>query len=264
MTTTRHKLFATWKNQVGLRRSLDLSAAAVEYGPRCQGLFELTVCPSMTALAPVAEVITGNVVVAAQNLVWDDTNSFTGETSASSLSDIGCKYVIVGHSERRQYLGETDEMIGRKLSTAFAHLITPVLCLGETFAEHQDGQFEQVVRRQLSALFSAFSDGRPFVVAYEPAWAISTSTEALVCKPSEAGDRHAFLRDAIAHELGPDVAASTTILYGGSVAGPNVAEYLAETDIDGGLVGKASQELAPFRLLVDATIAVYQSQADGY
>ena len=85
-----------------------------------------------------------------------------------------------------------------------------------------------------------------------------------MCKPSEAGDSHAFIRDTIAHELGPDVATATTILYGGSVSGPNVAEYLAETDIDGGLVGTASQELAPFRLLVDATIAVYQSQVDGY
>ena len=107
--------------------------------------------------------------------------------------------------------------------------------MGETFAEHQNGQSEQVVRRQLTVLFSALRDARPFVIVYEPAWAISTSTRALVCKPSEAGDRHAFLRDTIAHELGPDCATATTILYGGSVAGPNVAEYLAETDIGGGL-----------------------------
>jgi triosephosphate isomerase len=261
MTPTRHKLFGTWKNQVGHQRSLELAAAAVECAPRCQGLFELAICPSMTALASVTDVTAGRVAVTAQNLVWDATNSFTGETTASSLSEIGCKYVILGHSERRLYLGETEEMIGRKIRTAFAHGLIPVLCVGETFDEHRDDQFEQVVVRQLTALFAAVADSAsPFIVAYEPAWAISTSTEALECKPVEAGDRHGFIRSALGQEMGSEVAAETTILFGGSVTGDNVASYLAECDIDGGLVGKASQDLTSFEGLVDATIAGYRAQ----
>jgi triosephosphate isomerase len=261
MTATRHKLFGTWKNQVGHKRSRELAAVAVECAPKCQGLFELAICPSMTALAAVTSVTAGRVAVSAQNVVWDATNSFTGETSASTLSEIGCKYVIIGHSERRLYLGETEEMIGRKISTAFAHRLIPVLCVGETLDEHRDGQFEPVVLGQLTALFAAVADpASPFVVAYEPAWAISTSTEALECKPLEAGDRHRFIRSALAQETGSEAADATTILYGGSVTGDNVASYLAESDIDGGLVGTASQDPKSFRELVDATIAVYRSQ----
>jgi triosephosphate isomerase len=214
----------------------------------------------MTALAAVTEVTAGRVAVTAQNVVWDAANSFTGETSASTLSEIGCKYVILGHSERRLYLGETDEMIGRKIRTAFAHRLIPVLCVGETRDEHRDGRFEQVVVRQLTALFATVADSpSPFIVAYEPACAISTSTEALECKPLEAGDRHGFIRSALAQAMGSEVAAATTILYGGSVTGDNVASYLAESDIDGGLVGTASQDPSSFRVLVDATTSAYRS-----
>jgi triosephosphate isomerase len=261
MTATRRKLFGTWKNQVGHERSLELAAVAVECAPQCQGLFELALCPSMTALASVTDVSAGRVAVTAQNVVWDATNSFTGETSASTLSEIGCKYVILGHSERRLYLGETEEMIGRKIRTAFAHRLIPVLCVGETLDEHRDGQFEQVVLGQLSALFAAVADSAsPFVVAYEPAWAISTSAEALECKPLEAGERHRFIRSALGREVGSKIADATTILYGGSVTGDNVASYFAESDIDGGLVGTASQDPNSFRALVNATIAAYRNQ----
>jgi triosephosphate isomerase len=259
--TTPHKLFATWKNQVGMRRSLDLVAVAVECGPRCRDLFELAVFPSMTALASVAAVTTSDVAVGAQNVVWDDTNSFTGETSASDLYEIGCKYVILGHSERRLYLGETEAMIGQKVATAFSHLLTPVLCVGETFDQHRTGRSEQVILEQLTVLFSAAINGlRPFVVAYEPAWAISTGSQALECEPAEAGDRHGLIREALTKELGSATAKATTILYGGSVTAANVASYLAESDIDGGLVGKASQEPASFRALIDATAATAVSQ----
>ncbi|MEO9221101.1 MAG: triose-phosphate isomerase, partial [Mycobacteriaceae bacterium] len=151
---------------MSLARSLTLAAAAVEAAARTEPLFELSVCPSMTALAPVARVSANKVAITAQNMGWDDSRSLTGETSATDLTDIGCRYVILGHSERRRYLGETNDMIARKLRTAFAHRLTPILCIGDTLDEHRAGKSEAAVRSQLEVLLGVYHPtGGPFVLA---------------------------------------------------------------------------------------------------
>lgn len=262
--TGRHKLFATWKNQVSLEQSLTLTAAAVEAAASTEDLFELSVCPSMTALASVARMSTDKVAVTAQNMGWDDPRSLTGETSATDLTDIGCRYVILGHSERRAYLGETNEMIARKLQTAFAHRLIPILCIGDTLEEHRTDRSEEAVRSQLEVLLRVYhSIGGPFLVAYEPAWAISTSEHARECAPEEAADRHGFIRSVIADELGAQLAADTTLLYGGSVTADNAKAYFTQPDIDVGLVGTASQDLTSFQALLTTTVTTYQQPPPG-
>ncbi len=263
--TMRHKLFATWKNQVSLQQSLLLAAVAVDASAAIAGLFELSVCPSMTALAPVAAVTSvtegaaNTVALTAQNMGWDGPRSLTGETSAADLTNLGCRYVIVGHSERRRFLGETDDMIARKLQTAFTHGLTPILCVGDTREDHQAGRSDAVVQAQLNVLLGVYpASGAPFLVAYEPTWAISTSRDAHDCNPDEAGARHSLLRSVIAGELGAQLAADTTLLYGGSVTAADAESYLTQTDIDGGLVGAASQDRASFHALIDATISTYR------
>jgi triosephosphate isomerase len=257
--TARHKLFATWKNQLSLAQSLTLADAAARAAVKTQGLFELSVCPSMTALASVAQVTANKLAVTAQNVGWDDTHSLTGETSARDLADIGCRYVIVGHSERRLYLGETNDMIARRLQTAFTHQLTPILCVGDTLEQHDAGQSEEAVHAHLEVLIRVYHRiGGPFLIAYEPAWAISTSSKPRECQPDEAADRHSFIRDVIAAELGAELAADTTLLYGGSVTASNADAYFTRTDIDGGLVGAASQELTSFHALVEASLITYR------
>ena len=257
-------LFATWKNHVSLAQSVTLAELAVDTAGSTEGLFELSVCPSMIALASVARVSANKVAVTAQNMGWDDSRSLTGETSATDLTDIGCRYVILGHSERRRYLGETNDMIARKLQTAFAHRLTPILCIGDTLEEHRDGGSEVALRSQLEVLLGVYHlTGGPFLVAYEPAWAISTSEHAQECTPAEAADRHSFIRSVIADELGAELAADTTLLYGGSVTAGNADAYFTQPDIDGGLVGAASQDLTSFQALITATITTYQRPQQG-
>jgi triosephosphate isomerase len=262
--TTRHKLFATWKNQVSLARSLILADAAVQAAGRTGDLFELSVCPSMTALSAVAHATAHKLPITAQNVCWDDAHSLTGETSADDLTDIGCRYVILGHSERRLYLGETDDMIARKLRTAFAHHLTPILCVGDTLEQHEGGRSEKVVRAQLEVLLRVYQiAGGPFHIAYEPAWAISTGSDPRVCHPDEAGDVHSFIRSLLAADLGVGIAADTTLLYGGSVTAADADGYFTRTDIDGGLVGGASQELSSFQALIEASIVTYAGLRAG-
>jgi triosephosphate isomerase len=257
--TAPHKLFGTWKNQVGLARSLALTAVAVDAAAETDPLFELSVCPSMTALAAVARLCQGKVAVTAQNMGWDDTHSLTGETAATDVTDLGCRYVILGHSERRLYLGESNEMIARKLQTSFAHGLAPILCIGDTAAEHRAGRSGVAVRTQLEVLLRAYQlSGGPFLLAYEPAWAISTSDHPADCTPQEAADRHGFIRSVIADELGAQLAAATTLLYGGSVTAANADAYFTQPDIDGALVGAASQDLTSFQALITAAIGTYQ------
>jgi len=220
----------------------------------------------MTALASVAQATADKVAVTAQNMDWDDTHSLTGETSASDLTKIGCRHVILGHPERRLYLGEINDLIARKLQTAFTHQLTPILCVGDTLEQHQAGRSEDAVQAQLEVLLRVYHrTGGPFLITYEPAWAISTSNEPREYRPDEAGDRHSFIRSVIATELGAAVAADTTLLYGGSVTASNADVYFTRTDIDGGLVGAASQELTSFQALIEASNITYgrSSQALG-
>ncbi len=212
---------------------------------------EIAVCPPFVYLSAVADRIRGtNVALGGQDCSANDGGAFTGEIAASMLRDLGCRYVIVGHSERRQYHAESDQLVARKFSKAMEHGLTPMLCVGETLAEREAGDTEKVVGRQLTAVLAA-SGAAAFhhaVIAYEPVWAIGTGRNAT---PAQAQAVHAFIRAQVAAQ---DATASQAVrvLYGGSVKGGNAGELLVQPDIDGGLVGGASLNAAEFMTICRA------------
>ena len=225
-----------------------LSAVKSELGqPSCQ----VAVCAPAPYLAQCQQLLSGTPVAwGAQDVSAHDAGAYTGEVSAAMLRDFGCAYVIVGHSERRAYHGESDEMVGRKAARAIAAGLIPIVCVGETLAEREAGQTEQVVQRQLDAVLAqlAGNDVEKMVVAYEPVWAIGTGKTAT---PQMAQDVHAFLRGRIAAR-DAQAAAGIQILYGGSMKPDNAAELLAMTDIDGGLIGGAALKATDFLAIVRA------------
>jgi triosephosphate isomerase (TIM) len=199
------------------------------------------VCPPFPYLAQVAERLRGTAVAwGAQNVSEHKQGAYTGEVSAAMLVEFGCRYAIVGHSERRQLYGETDAQVAAKFAAARAAGLTPILCVGETLAEREAGRTEEVVARQLGAVKL---DGA--VLAYEPVWAIGTGRNAT---PEQAQEVHAFLRRQLPAEMGR----STPILYGGSVKPQNAAAIFAMPDVDGGLIGGASLVAADFLAIVHA------------
>jgi len=198
---------------------------------------ECAVCPPFPYLAQAAEQLKGSAVaLGAQNVSEHAQGAYTGEVSAAMLADLGCRYAIVGHSERRQLYGEGDALVAKKFAAARSAGLTPILCVGETLAEREAGRTEQVVARQLGAV--AFSEA---VLAYEPVWAIGTGRNAT---PEQAQEVHAFLRRK--------VPAGTVILYGGSVKPQNAAAIFAMPDVDGGLIGGASLVAADFVAILRA------------
>jgi triosephosphate isomerase len=240
-----------WKMHATLAEARAL-AAAVRDG--CRGLADIrvAVCPSFTALAAVAEVLAGAaVLVGAQDVHWEAAGAFTGSVSPAQIWDAGARLVIVGHSERRHGLGETDEMVRRKVSAALAQGLTPLVCVGETAAERAAGQTLAVVTRQLAQALGERAGaevGRCWV-AYEPVWAIGTGQTAT---PAQAAEVHGQLRGALGRLAGPTVAAACPILYGGSVKPEVTSALMAEPDIDGALVGGASLKAADFIAIVRA------------
>jgi len=191
------------------------------------------------------------ILVSGQNLHWEDHGAFTGEVSAPMLKEAGCTYVIVGHSERRQYFGETDETVNRKIAAARRHGLTPIFCLGETLEEREGWTTFDVVKRQLLGGLKdlIFSDPAGLVVAYEPVWAIGTGRTAT---PEQAQEVHAFLRRELSALYGEDFAKQTRILYGGSVKPSNTSELMGCPDIDGALVGGASLKAEDFLGIIRA------------
>lgn len=213
---------------------------------------ELAVCPPFILIPLVAEKLAaaGAVALGAQNLSSEAGGAFTGEISGLMLRDYGCKYVIVGHSERRSLYGEDDETVARKFAAALEQGLTPILCVGETLAEREADETEKVVARQLQAVLErngikAFASA---IIAYEPVWAIGTGRTAT---PQQAQSVHAFIRGRLA-SADRLVADDLRILYGGSVKGTNAAELFREPDIDGGLIGGASLNAAEFLAICQA------------
>ncbi len=206
---------------------------------------EMAVCPPAVFIPQVQEQLSGSVIAwGGQDLSVEASGAFTGETAASMLNDFACKYVIVGHSERRTYHGESDELVAKKYAAARAAGLVPILCIGETLEEREQGITEDVCARQLNAVIElegveALVDG---VVAYEPVWAIGTGKTAT---PEQAQDVHAFIRGRVAEKSG-EVAEGLRILYGGSMKPDNVRELIGKSDIDGGLIGGASLKAADF------------------
>ncbi len=211
---------------------------------------EVVLCPPFTALATVAEVIKGSAIsLGAQNCHYEAQGAFTGEVSPNFLLDFGCKYVIIAHSERRQYFGEDDALINRKLKAVRASGLVPIFCVGETLDQRDKGLMFDVLRRQVTAGLEGIQldDPARFVVAYEPVWAIGTGK---VATPAQAQESHRYIRDLLAGLWGSDAAEAVRIQYGGSVKPDNARELMACPDIDGALVGGASLEAGAFAAVV--------------
>ena len=212
---------------------------------------EVVVAPPFTALAAVASTLANSPIkLAGQNCYWESQGAYTGEVSPPMLRDLGCQYAIVGHSERRQYFGETDESVNRKVMALFAVDLASILCIGETLEERQAGKTFDVLAEQLKGSLAGLDEEQAgkLVVAYEPVWAIGTGHTAT---PEQAQEAHAFVRDNLAKHFNNAVAKDIRILYGGSVKADNVDELMAQVDIDGALVGGASLKADSFIRIVD-------------
>lgn len=212
---------------------------------------QVLICPPFTALAAVEEVLEDAPVhLGAQNMHWEEQGAYTGEISPAMLVDAGCEYVILGHSERRQLFGETDEGVARKAAAAFAHRLIPVICCGETEAQRDAGETAAHIRSQVTAAVRGLSaaDAAQAVIAYEPIWAIGTGKTATT---EQAQEVCRLIREVLAEVQNEEVAQAVRILYGGSVKPANIAALMAQPDIDGALVGGASLTATDFAGIVN-------------
>ena len=216
---------------------------------------EIVVCPPFTALAAAAGALAGsNIQLGAQNVHWEKDGAFTGEIAPAMLKELGVRYAIVGHSERRQFFGETDAGVNKRAKAALANGLRPIVCVGELLAEREAGKTESVVAGQVRGSLAGFDKNQILetVIAYEPVWAIGTGKTA---SPAQAQEVHAFIRGLLTNLFTEPVAQRIRILYGGSMKPANAPELLAQKDIDGGLIGGASLEARSFVELVKAAVA---------
>ena len=253
--SSRKKLIAgNWKmNKTpadGVTLAQDLVAAVGR-----QADVDIVVCPPFTALESVGRTLEGSLVkLGAQNMHFEASGAFTGEVSAPMLRALFATHVILGHSERRSYFGETDELVNRKVLAALKNQLRPILCVGETLAERESGATLRVVQTQTERALEGVSRelAASLVVAYEPVWAIGTGK---VATTDQAQEVHAFIRGLLVKLFGDAVAQKVRILYGGSMKPANAPELLAQKDIDGGLIGGASLEARSFVELITAAAA---------
>jgi len=244
----RPLIAGNWKMYKTVAEAVAL-ATDVRDGGRREGI-EVLVAPPFTALSSVAQALRGShLLLGAQNMHWENEGAFTGEVSPLMLRDVGCTHVILGHSERRQLFGETDDGVARKAKAALAHSLTPIVCVGETLAERESGRTMEIVERQVERALRELTADQvaTLVIAYEPVWAIGTGRNAT---PEQAQEVHAFIRKRVSASHGEPVAVAVRILYGGSVKPDNVGPIMAQTDVDGALVGGASLTAASFLKLV--------------
>lgn len=237
-----------WKMNCTIPEALELVKRLKVMISDVKGL-EIVIAPPFTALSPVSHALIGsNMTLAAQNLFWEGKGAFTGEISAEMILDAGCDYVIIGHSERRQFFAETDDSVNRKVKAALVGGLIPIVCVGETLAERETGETFPVIERQLTnglndVKLSNFED---LVIAYEPVWAIGTGRTAT---PSQAQEVHAYIRGLLKNVLG-EAAGDIRVIYGGSVKPENIDDLMIEPDIDGALVGGASLKADSFARIV--------------
>jgi triosephosphate isomerase len=247
MVTVRRTIVAgNWKMNLDHKAGAGLARAIIagleDREPPC----EVVLIPSFTTLPSVAEEVRGSrVATGAQNLWYEEKGAFTGEISASMITALGCRYVLVGHSERRHIIGEKAPLLAKKLRAGLAGGLSPVYCVGETLDERENGLASEVVTKQVSDVLSglAADEMARTVIAYEPVWAIGTGRTAT---PDDAGSMHGVIRGVLEGLFGSAAADETPILYGGSVKPANAAELLGVEDIDGALVGGASLDAESF------------------
>lgn len=250
MPNRRSFVAGNWKLNGNRAANRALVSAVADGLAGATDLPDVLLCPPFVYLAELVDLVAGGQLsIGAQDVAVEEAGAFTGEVSAAMLRDVGCRHVIVGHSERRALFGDTDRHVAGKVIAALRAGLTPILCVGETLAEHDAGQTLPVVRRQLAAVFSALDPAglpaaadRMIAVAYEPVWAIGTGRTAT---PAEAQAVHADIRATVARR-DATMARALRILYGGSVKASNAKDLFAMQDIDGGLIGGASLQAAEF------------------
>jgi triosephosphate isomerase len=244
-----------WKMNTDLGGAVRLAEELVDLVKET-GEVRVAVCPPFISLGSVSNVIAGSgIALGAQNLHYEDDGAYTGEISARMLLSVGCRYVIIGHSERRQYFSETDETVNRRVRKAMDAGLIPIVCVGETLDERDAGRENEVVGRQIDRGLNGIdvSDADRLVVAYEPVWAIGTGRNAT---PEQAQQMHAFIRTRLRALYGAAIADDVNILYGGSMKPSNSGELLAQQDVDGGLIGGASLKAADFAGIIASAPAL--------
>lgn len=261
MTLTNEKPFiaGNWKLNKTVSEALEFITSLKE---ACQGVSdaEIVAIPPYTALCPMSSLIQDSPIkLGSQNLFWEDNGAYTGEISIDMLLDVGCSYGVVGHSERRQYFGETNETVNKKIKAALAHGLTPIFCMGESLKERESGKtMEKVESQILEGLVDiGEEDSRKIVFAYEPIWAIGTG---LTATPEQAEEVHRFIRNILAEKYGNDLSSCAIILYGGSVKPDNTFSLLSEKDINGALVGGASLKADSFAEIIKEGIRAYKEK----
>ena len=211
---------------------------------------DIVLCPPFTALADVGDTLTDtNIALGAQNTFWEDAGAFTGEISGPMLKDLGVTYVIIGHSERRQYFHETNETVNKRLRAALRNALIPIVCVGENLDQREANKTFDVIKDHCEGSLSGLTvdEAKKIVIAYEPVWAIGTGKTAT---PAQAQEVHVFIRQLLGKMFGVEIASSIRIQYGGSVTPDNVVSLMAQEDIDGALVGGASLKAPSFAAIV--------------
>jgi triosephosphate isomerase (TIM) len=242
-------LAGNWKMNTTAQSARELADGIKAGGLDSIASVEKVLCPPFVYLPLVAEITKGTTLkVGAQDLHWEEKGAFTGEVSAAMLLDFA-QYVIIGHSERRQFFGETEESVNRKLVAALAAGLIPIVCVGETGAERESGDTQNVLRRQVHGALNGIDLPEAAIIAYEPVWAIGTGVAATA---QDANDAIGFIRAEVAGLKGAELSEAVRILYGGSVTPANVAELVSQPEVDGGLVGGASLVADSFVQMVRA------------
>jgi triosephosphate isomerase len=240
-----------WKMNLDLAAARQLASAVSSSIGSVENV-DVGVCPPYVTLDAVYSVLHGTGIrLGAQNMHVQDSGAYTGEVSAPMLRAVGCHYVILGHSERRQFFGETDTGVSEKAQKALAHKLVPIVCVGESLPQREAGSHEQVVESQIQATLNGvdISNASELVVAYEPVWAIGTGKTA---SPQQVADMHSHIRRLLEHLFGREIGSGIPILYGGSVKPGNAVEIFGQADVDGGLIGGAALKADDFLTIVDA------------
>ena len=238
-----------WKMYKTLKEGEDLTVALKRELYDVENV-DIVVCPPYTLLAYIADALeTSNILVGAQDIYWQDEGAFTGEVSGKMIKDTGCKYVIIGHSERRQFFGETNETVNKKIKAALKYELTPIVCVGETLTQREAGKTFAVLDEHVKGAFSGLTEeeAEKAIIAYEPVWAIGTGKTAT---PDQAQEVHKYIRGLINKLFSEDLANFIRIQYGGSVKPENTLELMKQPDVDGALVGGASLQVASFASIV--------------
>jgi triosephosphate isomerase len=240
-----------WKMNMTVAEATDLVAGIKNSLPENPPV-DVVVCPPFTALKAVSDEITGTPIdLGAQNMHWEKSGAYTGEVSPEMLREVLCNYVILGHSERRSYFGETDEIVNKKAKAALEMSLRPIVCVGETLEEREAGQWKQVCETQVRGSLAGLGPKgwAETVIAYEPVWAIGTGKTA---SPEQAQEVHAFIRGIVRDMAGEAIADAMRIQYGGSMKPANARELLGQPDIDGGLIGGAALKADSFVEIIKA------------